>query len=101
MKTTRDDDFGYLEEARAQASTREEQDHLLAMQERIYEMSKDSYIESERVKLVDALKVNNIPEITAIQNRIKQYASRPEFRKKIAKAIAKVSEKEAEIYYNE
>jgi hypothetical protein len=97
---TRKTDLELLDEARHKAQTEWGKTHREALLVAIYEASKDDWLEKMRMQLIDALKSGDLRRMNDIRQKIQDYASTPSFRRKIAQKIAKISETEAEIYFD-
>jgi hypothetical protein len=101
MKTkTREPDLELLDEARRKAKTELGKTHREALLVAIYEASKDDWLEKMRIQLIDALKYGDLRKMDEIRRKIQDYASTPSFRRRIAQKIAKISEREAEVYFD-
>ena len=97
---TRKTDLELLDEARRKAQTEWGKTHREALLVAIYEASKDWWLEKMRMQLIDALKLGDFRKMDEIRRKIQDYTSTPSFRRRIAQKIAKISEKEAETYFD-
>lgn len=97
-KTTRDEDIAELEEARDKAKSKDGEVHRAAILEAVWEQMKDPILESLRTQLIRALRNNDFVKIEQIRKRVEAYASNPAFKKAQFKAMARISQKEAEIW---
>lgn len=110
-KTTRDEDLEIISQGRFEKDLSPERRKAReAALVEVYEKVKDEVLEKLRWQLIDALKriftaKDEIKKTEAwrkfneIKAKIISYGKSESFRKKIASKIAKVSEKEAEIFY--
>jgi hypothetical protein len=97
---TREPDLDLLDEARRGAQTEWGKTHREALLAAVYEASKDAWLEKMRMQLIDALKYGELKRMDEIRQKIQAYASTPSFRKRIAQKIAKISEREAGVYFD-
>lgn len=98
MKTTRDEDLQMIEEASRRTQTEEGRIHRQALMEAIYEQTKDAHLERLRRDLTEAIARQDWTAYVDCHNRVSAYASTPAFRKRMARAMARISTHEAELY---
>lgn len=86
---TRKLDLEIIDHSRELAKSEEGKRHKDALLALIYEQSKDSVLESMRIKLMDAFRRNDTAEIAELEKKIKKYANTPAFKKKMAESVAR------------
>lgn len=97
-KTTRDHDLAELEAHRDNAPDLETKKKRTALLENVYQQMKDPTLEKLRVKLIDALKREDINEIHEIRKKVQAYGSQKSFIENIHKKMKSVSQDQAKIY---
>ncbi len=112
MKSTRDQDLDFLT---VKAEESQADSHALAVREQVYQQSKDSYLEKKRRELSDwiirglyafqsaskdrkQVMAESEMNIDRIEREIKLYTSGENFQRTLAKAMAKISEKQAQVF---
>jgi len=112
MKTTRDQDMDFLT---LKAEESQDDSHAKAVREQIYHQSKDVYLEKKRGELAEWIKrglyayqsadpkkkeimAQSEMNIDRIEREIKLYAGSEAFQQTLAKAAAKISNLQAEVF---
>lgn len=97
---TRNDDLAFLEQGRDISRNKDVKKHRDSLLNMVYEMSKDTHLETLRLQLISAVKLNDAVKIMQIKKKVEDYSRSPQFRAKMAKIIERHEGTEkAEHYY--